>query len=205
MTDQELIQACIDREEPAWETFLERYSALIYHVIWKTLRNEGHDLSNSTVEVEDVCSEVLGQVVTDDFRMLRSFKWRCKFSTWLSIVTYRTCLQAIHRNRHVGISLDEESGGLGSNLRLKDIIPDRNPQAVEQLQLGEAKQKVLEALAVLPPRDQLVLKFFYFEGKKYSEIAKILGISGSLVGTAIFRAKLRLAEKLQRAFFPDFV
>ena len=200
MTDKELIQACVDGVEGAWETFLERYSALIYHVIWKTLRHEGHDLAHSTVEVEDVCSEVLAQVVSGNYRMLRTFEWRCKFSTWLSIVTYRTCLQAIHRNRHVAFSLDDESAGEGSDLHLRDIIPDESPQALEQLELAEAKRKVLEALAGLPPRDQLVLKFFYFEGKKYSEIAEILHISPSLVGTAIFRAKLRLAEKLQPSF-----
>jgi len=200
VTDRELIQACIERHEGAWASFLKRYSALIYHIIWKTLRNEGHDLSGSPVEVEDVCSEVLSQVVSGNFRMLREFEWRCKFSTWLSIVTYRTCLQAINRARHTAFSLDAETGGPGSGLHLKDIIPDDRPQALAELQLEETKGKVLEALSSLPARDQLVLKLFYFEGKKYSEIAEILNMSGSLVGTAIFRAKLRLAEKLQPSF-----
>ncbi len=204
MTDRELIQACIDRSEGAWEVFLKRYVGLIYHIIWKTIRNEGHDLSHSVIEVEDICSEVLSQVVSGDFRVLRTFQWRCKFSTWLSVITYRTCLQAINRDRHVAFSLDDEAVRGGSGLRLRDIIPDRNPHAPEQLELSEAKNKVLEALASLPPRDQLVLKFFYFEGKKYAEIAEILDMSGSLVGTAIFRAKLRLAEKLEPNF-PDLV
>ena len=200
MTDKELIQACISRKDGAWETFLQKYTSLIYHIIWKTLRSEGRGPAGSAVEVEDVCSEVLAQVVSGDFRMLRSFEWRCKFSTWLSIVTYRTCLQFIHRNRHVAFSLDDEAGGPGSGLQLRDIVPDKNPRAPELLELAETKDKVLEALATLPPRDQLVLKFFYFEGKKYAEIAEILGMSGSLVGTAIFRAKLRLAEKLHPSF-----
>ena len=200
MTERELIRACMSRQEGAWEAFLKRYSALIYHIIWKTLRNEGHNPAGSSVEVEDVCSEVLAQIVSGDFRMLRRFEWRCKFSTWLSIVTYRTCLQAINRNRRVVFSLDDEVPGVGSALHLRDIIPDTGLEAPEQLELSEAKTKVLKALATLGPRDQLVLKLFYFEGKKYSEIAEILGMSGSLVGTAIFRAKLRLAEKLLPSF-----
>jgi len=200
VTDRELIQACIECKNEAWERFLERYSALIYHIIWKTLRNEGHDLSGAPVEVEDVCSEVLSQVVSGNFRMLREFEWRCKFSTWLSIVTYRTCLQAVNRARRAAFSLDDEAYGRGSGLHLRDIIPDGKPQAVEQLQIAETRDKVLEALSSLPARDQLVLKLFYFEGKKYSEIAEVLNMSGSLVGTAIFRAKLRLAEKLQPTF-----
>ena len=149
--------------------------------------------------MEDVCSEVLSQVVSGNFRMLREFEWRCKFSTWLSIVTYRTCLQAITRARHGAYSLDDTAHG-DSGLALRDIIADDRPQALAQLQLAETKEKVLQALTSLPARDQLVLKLFYFEGKKYSDIGRILNISGSLVGTAIFRAKLRLAEKLQPSF-----
>ena len=200
MTDRELIQACIGGEKGAWEEFLRRYNALIYHIIWKTLRNEGSDPSGSAVEVEDVCAEVLSQVVSANYRMLREFEWRCKFSTWLSIVTYRTCLQAITRARHGAYSLDDTAHGGESGLALRDIIADDRPQALAELQLAETKEKVLQALTSLPARDQLVLKLFYFEGKKYSDIGKILNMSGSLVGTAIFRAKLRLAEKLQPSF-----
>ena len=203
MSDRELIKACIQRKDGAWEKFIERYSALVYHVIWKTLRNEAQHVGASGVEVEDVCSEVYSQIIGDDFRLLRTFEWRCKFSTWLGIVTYRTTRQAIYRNRRVSFSLDDDNSREDSGLLLKDIIPDGRPGASENLELAETRQMVHEALASLPPRDQLVLKFFYFEGKKYAEIARILGISGSLVGTAIFRAKLRLAQKLQRDFLPE--
>jgi RNA polymerase sigma factor (sigma-70 family) len=203
LTDRELIQACIDRQDGAWEKFLTRYSALIYHIIWKTLRGEAQRMGASGVEVEDVCADVLSQIVADEFRLMKNFGWRCKFSTWLGIITYRTTRQALHRNRHVAFSLDDHNFSQDSNLLLKDIIPDTDLRPPEDVQLNEARQKVHEALATLPPRDQLVLKFFYFEGKKYAEIARILGISGSLVGTAIFRAKLRLAEKLEHDFLPE--
>lgn len=203
MGDRELIQACIDRDEGAWKKFLERYSALIYHVIWKTLRNEAQDIGAMGIEVEDICSNVLSQVIAGDFKLLKTFEWRCKFSTWLGIITYRTTRQTLHRNRRVVFSLDNYNGNADSMLMLKDIIPDRRMRPSEHLELKEARQIVHEALAGLPPRDQLVLKFFYFEGKKYAEIAQILGISGSLVGTAIFRAKLRLAQKLQHNFLPE--
>jgi len=203
LTDRELIQACIDREAGSWETFLERYSALVYHVIWKALRNDTPHKGARGVEVEDICSDVFAQVIANDFKLLRTFEWRCKFSTWLGIITYRTARQAIHRNRHFAFSLEDHNGGEGNTLLLRDIIPDGRMLPPESLQLDEARRMVHEALASLPTRDQLVLKFFYFEGKKYAEIAKILGISGSLVGTAIFRAKLRLAQKLQHDFLPE--
>ncbi|KPJ57167.1 MAG: hypothetical protein AMS16_01490 [Planctomycetes bacterium DG_58] len=203
MTDRELIQACIDRKDRAWESFLERYSALVYHVIWKTLRSDAQHMGRSGVEVEDICSDVFSQIVADEFRLLRTFEWRCKFSTWLGIITYRTTRQAIHRSRRVPFSLEEHNGGQDNTLLLRDIVPDPRMEPPEKLELAEARQMVHEALAGLPSRDQLVLKFFYFEGKKYAEIARILGISGSLVGTAIFRAKQRLAQKLQHDFLSE--
>ena len=203
MTDKQLIQACIEREKDAWETFVKRYSGLVYHVIWKTLRNDTQHVGSAAVEVEDVCADVMAQIVTDEFKLLRTFEWRCKFTTWLGIITYRTTRQAIQRSRRVAFSLDDRNITSQSGLQLKDIIPDAGPQAHEQLELDEVRQMVHEALSSLPPRDQLVLKFFYFESKKYAEIARILGISGSLVGTAIFRAKQRLAQKLQHDFLSE--
>lgn len=202
MTDRGLIRACIRRQHGAWEKFIDRYSALVYHVIWKALRSETQSMGSS-IEVEDICSEVFSQIVADDFKLMRSFRWRCKFSTWLGIITYRTTRQAIHRNRHAAFSLDDHNIGSDNDLLLKDIIPDPRTQTVENVELDEVRHIVHEALATLPTRDQLVLKFFYFEGKRYAEIAKILGISSSLVGTAIFRAKLRLAQKLQHDFLPE--
>ena len=203
LSDQELIQACINREKGSWETFLERFSALVYHVIWKALRGGARHGRASGVEVEDICSDVFTQIITNDFKLLRTFEWRCKFSTWLGIITYRTTRQALHRNRRFAFSIEDHNGSGDNELLLRDIIPDTQPLPPEDLELNEAKRMVHEALASLPARDQLVLKFFYFEGKRYAEIARILGISGSLVGTAIFRAKLRLAQKLQRNFLPE--
>jgi len=203
LTNRELIQACINRKRGAWEEFLRRYSALVYHVIWKTLRSNAQHMGHNGVEVEDICADVFSQIVADEFRLMRTFEWRCKFSTWLGIITYRTTRQALHRNRRTAFSLEDHNGSEDNTLQLRDIIPDTQMQPSESLELREAREMVHEALAALPPRDQLVLKFFYFEGKKYAEIARILGISGSLVGTAIFRAKLRLAQKLQHNFLPE--
>jgi len=203
LTDRELIQACIDREEGAWEKFLERYSALVYHIIWKTLKSNTRHADTVGVEVEDICSSVFTQIISGEFRLMKSFEWRCKFSTWLGIITYRTTRQAIHRNRHAAFSLEGHNSSDDNGLLLRDIILDVGMAPPETVALKETRKMVHEALASLPPRDQLVLKFFYFEGKRYAEIAKILGISGSLVGTAIFRAKQRLAQKLQHNFHAE--
>jgi RNA polymerase sigma-70 factor, ECF subfamily len=203
VTDRALIKACTKCQPGAWEEFIDRYSALVYHVIWKALRSETQTIGSATVEVEDICSEVFSQIIANNFKLMKSFEWRCKFSTWLGIITYRTTRQAIHRNRHAAFSLDDHNSGSDNDLLLKDIVQDHRAQAEENVELDEVRHMVHEALASLPTRDQLVLKFFYFEGKRYTEIARILGISSSLVGTAIFRAKLRLAQKLQHNFLPE--
>ncbi|HUV39161.1 MAG TPA: sigma-70 family RNA polymerase sigma factor, partial [Planctomycetota bacterium] len=147
MGDRDLIQSCIDRQPGSWEKFLERYSALVYHVIWKALRHDAPHVGASGVEVEDICSDVFAQIIADEFKLLRTFEWRCKFSTWLGIITYRTARQAIHRNRHFAFSLEDHNGGEGNDLLLRDIIPDRRALPPENLQLEEARRLVHEALA----------------------------------------------------------
>lgn len=61
----------------------------------------------------------------------------------------------------------------------------------------EAHRELYEALALLPPRDRLVLTLLYWENCSTEEAARLSGWSGSLVRVQAFRARKKLKKLLE--------
>lgn len=57
--------------------------------------------------------------------------------------------------------------------------------------------ELLAALAKIPPQQRQAIVLREFEGRSYSEVAEILGVTTSALETLLFRARRSLAEELQ--------
>lgn len=65
--------------------------------------------------------------------------------------------------------------------------------------------KVMDEIALLPPRSQEILKGVFIKGMKYREVAECYGISISTVKTLLGTAVRRLRERMGRDGFFDFL
>jgi RNA polymerase sigma factor (sigma-70 family) len=62
---------------------------------------------------------------------------------------------------------------------------------------GPSVGELLTALSKIPPQQRQAIVLREFEGRSYSEIAEILGITVSALETLLFRARRSLAEELE--------
>jgi RNA polymerase sigma factor (sigma-70 family) len=62
---------------------------------------------------------------------------------------------------------------------------------------GPTVGELLAALAKIPPQQRQAIVLREFEGRSYSEIAAILGVTTSALETLLFRARRSLAEELE--------
>jgi RNA polymerase sigma factor (sigma-70 family) len=62
---------------------------------------------------------------------------------------------------------------------------------------GPSVGELLTALSKIPPQQRQAIVLREFEGRSYSEIAEILGITTSALETLLFRARRSLAEELE--------
>jgi RNA polymerase sigma factor (sigma-70 family) len=76
-----------------------------------------------------------------------------------------------------------------------ELQGDNNPEQVS-IQ-NEQKQQVLNVLAELPVRDQVLIQL-YRQGLSYREIALITGIRQTSVGKMLSRAIEKCADKIQK-------
>ncbi|MCC6223367.1 MAG: RNA polymerase sigma factor WhiG [Thermoleophilia bacterium] len=94
--------------------------------------------------------------------------------------------------------------GSGDAVALVDTIEDPSSIAPGgQLEAGEVKELIGEAIASLPEREKLVITLYYYEELTLREIGEVLGVTESRVSQlhtkAILRLKARLSDAQTRA------
>jgi RNA polymerase sigma factor for flagellar operon FliA len=90
------------------------------------------------------------------------------------------------------------SDSSGDQVSLLDTIADdgaADPQ--EALATSEVKDRLTEAIASLPEREQLVVALYYYEHLTLREIGEVLGVTESRVSQLHTKAVMRLKSGLQ--------
>jgi RNA polymerase sigma-70 factor (ECF subfamily) len=177
INDTALISRCVSWEPGAWEAFVARHSSFVQAEARRQLLRYLARAVPS--DVDDACQEVYSLLMKDGARALRQFRGESSLSTWLACVVRSVCRQFAQHER----------SGAPTNLEIVAVPPSEDHLAPEGLG---------EALARLPARDQRLLRLFFYEGKKYREISRDLGLSinsvGPLLGRAIAAARRLLAR-----------
>ena len=132
----------------------------------------------SVSDAEDVFQGVLLSLMEFDYLQLRSYRGEAPICHWLCGIVRHRSLDHLRklRSRH----------GLEDGVHHAALADDDL----------ERKIAVREALNRLSPRDQTLMRLFFFEGRSYKHIAQVLGIRENTLGTWLFRAKARLREIL---------
>jgi RNA polymerase sigma factor (sigma-70 family) len=78
-----------------------------------------------------------------------------------------------------------------------EVELDRDVAAVEEADDGPSIDELVRALQRIPPTQRQALVLRELEGRSYSEIGELLGVSQSALEALIFRARRSLAEELE--------
>ena len=161
----------------AWNAFLDSYSRLILYVA----RQVTHDHDT----VMDRYAFVLERLREQRCRRLRSFAadGRGKFTTWLTVVIRRLCLDH-DRHKYGRAAAPSSSGGVVSRRLVElvldpemlDRLPDHGTPADEQLEHDQVLQQLGTAVATLSPSDQLLLALRYQDERSAREIASLMSL-----------------------------
>lgn len=74
---------------------------------------------------------------------------------------------------------------------------DDSPEPLAQLQDGRFREKLIEAISILPEREKLMMAMYYEEELNLREIGEVLGVSESRVCQLHSQAMARLRSKLK--------
>jgi RNA polymerase sigma-70 factor (ECF subfamily) len=157
---------------------------MVYLSILAMMRNEQ--------EAEDAAQEVM----INAFRHLKSFRGDAKFSTWLVTIAMNEGRQRLRKAKAAQLeSLDEEKEEREGDFTPAVLTDWREIPSVA-LEKKEMRQKLREAVELLPPIYREVLVLRDLQELNQEETAAALGINISLVKVRLHRARMMLQKML---------
>lgn len=177
--DLELIEACLDGDERAWKTLVERYGRLVYSI--------PHRYRLDDAAADDVFQEVFSIL----FRQLPKIRRRTGLPKWIMTTTHRVCRQWARRARRAG--------------ELPAEVERTGPPPPEELARDEDRHRVREALARLGGRcETLLLALYASPGEaSYEQIARQLNLPVGSIGPTRARCLRKLLELMEGSEVED--
>ena len=178
MEERELILACQQGDEAAFEALIHLHEKKVYTLCRRMCR-DGDDALEAA---QDTFLAV--------WRGIGSFRADAAFSTWLYRLATNACLDVLRREKKRGgdVSLDGEEARLDP--------ADAAPQPEEAALRAETRRMVREALYALPDDYRQILLLRETEQLSYAEIAEVTGLELGTVKSRISRARTALRNNL---------
>ena len=175
-SENELIRLAQSGDGEAFCQLARRYERRIFSLALHYCRS-AHD-------AEDLSQEAWLKA----YRSLRSFRGESSFYTWVRQITINTFLNYKRRTKMLDkevITTDAEG------------LESRHARSAEESMNDKILvEKVMQALGELTSQQRLIFLLKHREGMTYDEIAASLGCSAGTVKKSLFRAVLKLRERL---------
>ncbi len=171
MTEEMILQGCLDNLSSAEEALYNLYSPRMLGVCYRYARNRE--------DAEDMLQDGFIKV----YSQIRHFKGEGSLEGWIRKIVVHTCINALKKNKKFSDSVDL---AFASTVQ----INDHNIPSILQ-----AKQ-VVECIRLLPVGYRTVLNLYAIEGFSHKEISSILEIEESTSRSQYTRARSMLEEIL---------
>jgi RNA polymerase sigma factor (sigma-70 family) len=179
--DGRLVAACLQGDQQAWETLIDKYKRLIYSIPFKY----GASPEDAADVFQSVCIEV--------FNSLGQLKSADSLRSWLITVAVRQSYRwKKKQSNHVELDAMEPEAAE----ELASVLPE----TILHLQ---QEQIVREVVDKLPPRCAEVVRLLFFEQPPlpYAEVARRLGLATGSIGFVRGRCLERLRKILVESGF----
>ena len=168
MTENKLIQACLNNDRNAQRELYERYSGAMYTIAYR--------MTNDFELANDVLQEAFVKV----FRNLAKFRKESTLGAWIKTIVVRTALSKVKRQKKFE-PIENHNGS-------SQFVDWGNYLDTEYLE---------KAIQALPEGYRTVFVLIEVEGYSHKEVAKMLDISVGTSKSQLFYAKKKLRKTIK--------
>lgn len=180
LTEAELISGCRAGEHEAFEELVKRYHTAVLRVCVSLM---------GTQDVDDLVQDIFIRI----FRRIHTFQGKSALFTWIYEITVNRCRDELRRRRRRRwFSLQSLPQERVDQLTIED------ESVSEHIERSEMRQQLRRAVNQLDAKYRELIVLRDFEELDYGEIAKITGITLSLVKSRLYQARQILAGKMKK-------
>jgi DNA-directed RNA polymerase specialized sigma24 family protein len=192
ISDRNLVELCLERNEDAWLELMRRYHLLIVKVSSRTIRRWFNPTSSL---LDDLFKDVLVKICANEFRVLREIEWRHEGTLRGLLQVVSSTVAQDYLRRYLA-----QSRSLHLEQQLEEFVHDREERtlhsAVEHKILLRQIASRLAQLIPEPNRTRDIAMFLLYFGYRVTaaELARIYHL-----GTKTVESKLLRLSRLARA------
>ena len=182
--DRHLIDRLRARDHSAVSDLASRYSSRIRQLALRYVRNEE--------DAEEVVQDVLFKV----YQKIEAFRGDSALSSWIYRITFNTAmsrLRSTKAGRDVGLPMAEPAGGDGAQA---PDIADWSSLGDDEVMRGELRQRLLKALAGLPPIYRVPVLLRDVRGWTTEEASAALKVKDQTLKSRLHRGRRILRDQL---------
>lgn len=176
--EQMWIAAARRGDRNAFGRLVQAYQIPVYNLAYRMLSNAS--------EAEDAAQETFLKAYT----RLSTYQPDMKFSNWILSIASHHCIDRLRRRRFTWLSVEDDPA--------MEWLASDSEQPDEAALRAEQARELQALLSQLDPdyRTPVVLRYWY--DLSYKEIADTMNISESALKSRLHRARLQLAELIER-------
>lgn len=171
LSEEELVQRCLQNDKQAYEVFYKRFSPKMYGVCMRFAKNQ--------MEADDILQEGFIKVYLN----LKSFRNEGSLEGWIRRTIVNTAINQYKKNTKYQNDTDIENA---------NVVQYQYASAIDNISVEELLALVQE----LPVGYRMVFNLNVIEGYTHREIAELLGISENTSKSQLSRARQTLQRKL---------
>ncbi|MGA1842474.1 MAG: RNA polymerase sigma factor [bacterium] len=195
ISDQDLLNECLEGEQWAWEAFYERFSDLISYAMKKTLQRFGVYLKEE--DLEECRQYIWFSFLNKDCYALRKWEKKSSLATWIRVCGSMSTTYFIKSRKKLYQECPIED--MPSMDRLDIDPPYGTHNETEDIpDMLEKKEIIKKAMDIienkLSDRERLFANLYWFDDSPYEEISKILNMSME----NLYLLRHRIVKKIER-------
>jgi RNA polymerase sigma-70 factor (ECF subfamily) len=179
-----LIARVIAGDGAAFHDLIRPYERLVYVTLFAILKNEA--------EAEDGAQETM----ISAYRHLSTFRGEAKFSTWLVTIAMNEARKRLRKAKTAREDSLDEPAEESAGDYTPAVLTDWREIPLEALERKELKEKLQEAVGLLPEKYREVFVLRNIQELNQEETAAALGINVTLVKVRLHRARMMLQKTL---------
>ena len=176
--DELLLRRAQSGDPEAFERLMEPLEQLVWRVCW-------HYTGNREA-AEDCGQEAMIRI----WRNLANYRGECALESWVYRIAANCCMDWLRKKKR------DQSVSMEPMVEQGFDPADDAPGTEAQVVAKDERQRLREAIALLPEDQREALILTQLEKVPYEEAARALGVSEGTVKSRVNRAKARLKEIL---------
>ena len=179
-----LIARVLRGEKEVFHELIRPYERMVYVTIFAILKNE--------TEAEDGAQETM----ISAYRNLKSFRGEAKFSTWLVTIAMNEARKRLRKAKTAAEDSLDEPKDDGEGDYTPAVLTDWREIPLAALERRELKEKLRDAVSMLPEKYREVFVLRDIEELNQEETAAALGMNVTLVKVRLHRSRMMLQKML---------